>query len=33
MQAAILKETLELVALMEHFGEMKTLPYEYRHNV
>ena len=33
MQTAILKDTLELVALMEHFGETRTLPYEYRHNV
>lgn len=33
MQTAILKDTLELVASMQHFGEMQTLPYEYRHNV
>ncbi|MDR0424610.1 MAG: D-proline reductase (dithiol) protein PrdB [Clostridiales Family XIII bacterium] len=33
MQTAILKDTLNLVVSMEHFGEMATLPYEYRHNV
>ena len=33
MQTAILKDTLALVATMEHFGEMRALPYEYRHNV
>ncbi|GHU49313.1 D-proline reductase (dithiol) protein PrdB [Clostridia bacterium] len=33
MQTAILKDTLELVAEMGSFGEMRTLPYEYRHNV
>jgi D-proline reductase (dithiol) PrdB len=33
MQTAILKDTLNLVASMEHFGDMVTLPYEYRHNV
>jgi D-proline reductase (dithiol) PrdB len=33
MQTAILKDTLEALASMEHFGDMKTLPYEYRHNV
>jgi D-proline reductase (dithiol) PrdB len=32
-QTAILKETLELVETMDHFGQMKVLPYEYRHNV
>jgi D-proline reductase (dithiol) PrdB len=33
MQTAILKDTLKLVESMESFGEIKTLPYEYRHNV
>lgn len=33
MQTAILKDTLELVTKMQSFGEMKVLPYEYRHNV
>jgi D-proline reductase (dithiol) PrdB len=33
MQTAILKDTLNLVVTMEHFGEMVALPYEYRHNV
>jgi D-proline reductase (dithiol) PrdB len=33
MQTAILKDTLNLVASMEHFGDMTALPYEYRHNV
>jgi D-proline reductase (dithiol) PrdB len=33
MQTAILKDTLTLVTSMEHFGEMKVLPYEYHHNV
>jgi D-proline reductase (dithiol) PrdB len=33
MQTAILRDTLELVVSMEHPGEMRTLPYEYRHNV
>jgi D-proline reductase (dithiol) PrdB len=33
MQTAILKDTLELVVSMRSFGEMKALPYEYRHNV
>jgi D-proline reductase (dithiol) PrdB len=32
-QTAILKDTLELVETMDHFGAMKVLPYEYRHNV
>ena len=33
MQTAILKETLQAVAEMQSFGEMRVLPYEYRHNV
>ena len=33
MQTAILKDSLNLVAEMKEFGEMKMLPYEYRHNV
>jgi D-proline reductase (dithiol) PrdB len=32
-QTAILKDTLNLVETMDHFGEMEVLPYEYRHNV
>lgn len=33
MQTAILKDTLNAVAEMTSFGQMKILPYEYRHNV
>lgn len=33
MQTAILKDTLNQVEEMTTFGQMKTLPYEYRHNV
>lgn len=33
MQTAILKDSLELIVSMKEFGEMKMLPYEYRHNV
>ncbi len=33
MQTAILKDTLNAIAEMRTFGEMKRLPYEYRHNV
>lgn len=33
MQTAILKDTLTAVTEMRTFGEMKVLPYEYRHNV
>lgn len=33
MQTAILKETLQAVVEMKSFGELKELPYEYRHNV
>lgn len=33
MQTGILKDTLEALVEMKHFGEMKVLPYEYRHNV
>lgn len=33
MQTAILKETLQAVVEMQSFGELKVLPYEYRHNV
>lgn len=33
MQTAILKDSLQLVVEMKKFGEMKMLPYEYRHNV
>jgi D-proline reductase (dithiol) PrdB len=32
MQRAILKDTLRAVEEMTHFGQMKLLPYEYRHN-
>ncbi|MFT8872769.1 MAG: D-proline reductase (dithiol) protein PrdB [Sporolactobacillus sp.] len=33
MQTAILKDSLNAIAGMTHFGEMNVLPYEYRHNV
>ena len=33
MQMGILKDTLEAVEEFDHFGQMKVLPYEYRHNV
>lgn len=33
MQTAILKDTLNAVVEMKTFGELKVLPYEYRHNV
>ncbi len=33
MQTAILKDSLNAMTKMEHFGEMIMLPYEYRHNV
>ena len=33
MQTAILKDTLNAVVEMKSFGELKVLPYEYRHNV
>lgn len=33
MQTAILKDSLQLVQEMESFGQVKMLPYEYRHNV
>jgi len=33
MQTAILKDSLELIVSMDHFGQMQMLPYEYRHNV
>ncbi len=33
MQTAILKDTLQAVVEMKSFGELKVLPYEYRHNV
>ncbi|GEB77339.1 D-proline reductase (dithiol) protein PrdB [Sporolactobacillus inulinus] len=33
MQTAILKDTLTAIEEMTTFGQMKTLPYEYRHNV
>lgn len=32
MQTAILKDTLKAVEEMDTFGQMKVLPYEYRHN-
>lgn len=32
MQRAILKDTLRAVEEMTHFGQMRVLPYEYRHN-
>lgn len=31
MQTAILKDSLQAVVEMKHFGELKMLPYEYRH--
>ncbi len=33
MQTGILKDSLECVAEFDHYGQMKLLPYEYRHNV
>ncbi|MDR2741590.1 MAG: D-proline reductase (dithiol) protein PrdB [Treponema sp.] len=33
MQTAILKDSLDCVVNMKSFGEIKMLPYEYRHNV
>lgn len=33
MQAGILKDTLDAVEEFDHFGQLKMLPYEYRHNV
>ncbi|AGP39529.1 D-proline reductase (dithiol) protein PrdB [Sorangium cellulosum] len=33
MQTAILKDTLRAVEEMTHFGQVKALPYEYRHDV
>jgi len=33
MQTMILKDALEAVVTMQTFGELKVLPYEYRHNV
>lgn len=33
MQTAILKDTLNEIVNMTSFGQMKVLPYEYRHNV
>lgn len=33
MQTAILRDSLECVVEMTEFGQMKMLPYEYRHNV
>lgn len=33
MQTSILKDTLNAVVEMKTFGELKVLPYEYRHNV
>lgn len=32
MQRAILEDTLRAVEEMTHFGQIKTLPYEYRHD-
>ncbi|WP_353948425.1 D-proline reductase (dithiol) protein PrdB [Sporolactobacillus sp. Y61] len=32
MQTAILKDTLKAVEEMDTFGQMRVLPYEYRHN-
>ena len=33
MQMGILKDSLRCVAEFDHYGQMKLLPYEYRHNV
>lgn len=33
MQMGILKDTLNAMEKFDHFGQMKALPYEYRHNV
>ena len=33
MQMGILKDTLNAMEEFDHFGQMKALPYEYRHNV
>jgi D-proline reductase (dithiol) PrdB len=33
MQTAILMDTLNALVEMQSFGELKVLPYEYRHNV
>lgn len=33
MQTAIIKDSLKAVVEMKEFGEMRLLPYEYRHNV
>lgn len=33
MQTSILKDSLNLIVEMQNFGDMKMLPYEYRHNV
>ena len=33
MQTAILKDTLNALLEMTSFGQLKVLPYEYRHNV
>ena len=33
MQTAILKDTLNALVEMTSFGQLKVLPYEYRHNV
>jgi D-proline reductase (dithiol) PrdB len=33
MQTGILKDSLQCVAEFDRFGQLKLLPYEYRHNV
>ncbi|GAA6123866.1 D-proline reductase (dithiol) protein PrdB [Bifidobacterium psychraerophilum] len=33
MQTGILKDSLNAVEDFDHFGQLKMLPYEYRHNV
>lgn len=33
MQIGILKDSLQCVEEFDHFGQLKLLPYEYRHNV
>jgi D-proline reductase (dithiol) PrdB len=33
MQTGILRDTLDAVESFDHFGQLKMLPYEYRHNV
>ena len=32
MQTAIIKDTLKCLTEFEHFGQVKPLPYEYKHH-